>query len=517
MKTAVVLAILLISLHGTLVFSLQNYTVVPSSGRILYPPELRYAFGIVGSVLETPALNNFLYLFDNQNISYRFIDPSDVTRLEDVDRFDGLVVWTRQEVGYNASAVREFAKSHIVISDVKDFCEAMYPSLSVSMQVVSTSTVTYAVDWGNFRAGDLVEMRNETGNVNQLTTVQASALAAFANVTTVSRYNSSRTASFRMSGMQANTGFFVMDLDATTPETEWTGIWHVFPAVKMVQDFPTGKYARWMANGQQWFNLTWVYSYIDQLVSDNADIARKMVIGKSVVGRDIPAIVIGTGSKCAIIDGSLHGNEKTGTFACLRLIELLIEYYHTDPYWASKMAEYRIIIVPVINPDGFVSGTRDNANGVDLNSQFPPDGTPTEPEAFALINLMGNYTPTVYVNCHEGYYWYPLDMLYGNYESDPNKTLTLSAMRQANSTFAGLRHWGWFTENGLNVSIGQVDTILHGGKLGMAISYASYQCNASCMLLETFVWSSTYGARKSLWGLDYYPAVILAFLKNLKR
>ena len=49
-----------------------------------------------------------------------------------------------------------------------------------------------------------------------------------------------------------------MDLYATTPETEWAGIWHLFPAIKMVRDFPTGKYSRWMANGQSWWALRWL-------------------------------------------------------------------------------------------------------------------------------------------------------------------------------------------------------------------------------------------------------------------
>jgi hypothetical protein len=90
-------------------------------------------------------------------------------------------------------------------------------------------------------------------------------------------------------------------------------------------------------------------------------------------------------------------------------------------------------------------------------------------------------------------------------------------MQQANSTFVSLKEWGRFTEGEWNIPISQVRSIYTGGKLGMAIAYASYQYQASCMLLETFVWSQTYGARQCLWALDYYPAVILSFLQNLQR
>lgn len=483
-----------------------------------YIGQLRYVFGIVGSVTDAPAIRNFFWLFGNQSISYRCLSPSEVTHFADVDRFDGLVVWTKQQSSYNVTAIRQFAKTHVVISDVRDLCSILYPSLSASMQVIATKTVAYVADWGNFRTGDLVEMRNMTGNVDQLRVVQAAGLASFANVTTIARYDANRVALFCMSGSGLGSGFCVMDLDATTPETEWNGIWHIFPAVKQVKDFPTGEYARWMANGQSWWNLTLVYNRINAIVNGNSDIVTKRIIGQSVEGRDIVSMFIGKGSRYAIVDGSIHGNEKSGTFACLRTAELLIEYYRSDPYWRTRLFEYTVIIVPVLNPDGFMRNTRQNANGKDLNRQFPPLSTTTEPEAWALRNLMGNYTPTVYVNIHEGGASYPLHMIYGAYETGTDKTKTITAMRQANTTFAELQHWGWYTEGGSNTWIGKVDTIVGGGgEPGMAPDYASYAHGTSCMLLETFEWSSTWNARKALWGLDYYPAVIISFLKNIQR
>jgi len=479
----------------------------------VYIGTLNEAFGVVGSTTVNPAVTNFYWLFGNESISYSTMLPSNVQDITNINRFKSLVLWTKQ-AGYNVTAVKQYATTHIVITDMKEFCTVLYPTLNTSLQTVSTSTVTYAVDWGDFHAGDLVEMRNETGNTDRLTTVLSSSLTSSGNTTIIARLDTGRIAIFHMNGSQAESGFYVMDLDATTPDTAKTGIWHVFPAVKMVQDFPTGQYAAWMANGQQWWNLTWIYNRIDTLVNENPDIANKQVIGYSVLGRAIPAILIGKGAKNAIIDGSIHGDEKTGTFACLRLAELLINYYETDPIWRSRLTEFKVIIVPVLNPDGFANNVRENANGVDLNEQFPPDGAPTQPEAFALMNLMGNYTPSVYVNMHEGYYWYPSDMLYGNYETGAGKSATIGAMQQANETFATLNHYGRFTESGSNVWIGSFRAIYQSGKWGMTVSYASYKYHASCMLIETFVWSDAYGARQSLWALDYYPAVTIAFLQQ---
>ena len=476
-----------------------------------------YEFAVIGSTDENPAIVNFYWLFGNQSIRYKALKPSVVKGSVDVDLFEGLVIWTRRG-GYNAEAVKNFAQKHIVLSHMWDFCNVLYPSLNSSTKVVATNTVTYIRDWGNFRSGDLVEMRNETGNTNQLLVVLASALASFSNTSIIAQYDSNHVAYFHMNGTRIKSGFYVMDLDATTPETEWAGIWHTFPVLKMVKDFPTGKYARWMANGQNWWDLNWVYNQIDMLVDANRDIVRKEIIGYSVQNRSIIAIFIGSGTKYAIIDGAIHGNEKTGTFACLRIAELLIEYYRSDEAWKNKLMEYTVIIIPVLNPDGFVSNKRENANGVDLNRQFPPKGTTTEPEAWALRYLMANYTPTIYVNIHEGYYWYPLHMIYGAYEQGTNKSITISTMQKANQTFVSLKHWGWFTEQDSYVWIGKVKTIVAGGGApGMATDYASWAYGSSCMLLETFLWSPTWKARKCLWGLDYYPAVILAFIKELPR
>ena len=130
---------------------------------------------------------------------------------------------------------------------------------------------------------------------------------------------------------------------------------------------------------------------------------------------------------------------------------------------------------------------------------------------------MGNYTPTVYVNLHTGYYWYPNWMIYGNYEQDPNRTITVEAMRKANETFASLKHWGWFTEYDKHVWIGKAENIARGGINSMAVAYTSWKYNASCMLLESLVWSDAHGARQCLWAMDYYCSIVLAFLENNKR
>ena len=505
------------------VANVQHYVEVYLDSVVIstsYIGQLRYNFGVIGSVEKSPAIRNFYWLFGNQSISYRSLSPVEITRFEDVDRFDGLVVLTKQG-GYNATAIKQFAQTRVVISHSWDFCTIIYPSLSDSMQVVSTNTVTYVMDWGNFRNGDLVEMRNETGNINQLTTVLTSGLASFSNVTTIARYDVSRVVFFHMNGTQSESGFYVMDLDATTPETEWAGIWHLFPAIKIVRDFPTGRYARWFAIGIDWPSITWVYSWMTSFANANSDVVTMRSIGTSVQGRPINALFIGNGSRYSIVDGSIHGNEKSTTFACLRLAEVIVEDYRVGGYWSKRLEEYTIIIIPVLNPDGFVANSRYNANGADLNRQFPPDAITTEPEAWALRWLMGNYTPTIYINNHEGRHMEPNKIFYGPYQGETQKNFSMDNIRCAIAAFAKLQHWGYYTDEGLNLWIGKVQGPYQGGS-DYSIAYASWKHQASSILVESFVWSSSYNgtnykARQGLYAIDYYVCLALSFISHFDK
>lgn len=565
-----------------------------------------YDFAVIGNVTKNPDVNNIYLMFDSEKISYKKLYPSQVTSsaLSDVN---GIVSFADDSTVSNPSAVTSFASNHIVISNGYDFANYYYSSLASSYKIATAKAdnypVTYLIDWGNFRANDRVEMqRQDKRSLGIFLT--ATLKSTFPSVLRISEYNSTHTSSFIINSTPSN-GFYVMDLKATTNSTQWIGIWHTFPAIRIVKDFPTGKYSRWMSNGSVWFDINWVYNRIGTLATQNSDIASKISIGKSLEGRDITALTIGKGSRNMIIDGAIHGNEKVGTFSSLRVAELLLEYYRSNPSWQSKLNQYKVIIVPVLNPDGFVRNTRQNANsslspsiynrsgtsmavngtwithgmptspeGIEsqyctitpadtnvkgvvfdatetkfqvgltnkntgspittstsikwdcretccnLNRQFPPVKTTTEPEVAALINLFKSYPPVIYFNLHEGGatqcpdLTYTLDAYIGPYVSSTYGNFSKYAIKEANKTYTALNHWGRFTEGGCSVNINKVRAISISGMSGVAHTYGSYAFrNTSSTILETFVWSSTWGARKSLWGLDYYPSMILSDLK----
>lgn len=89
------------------------------------------------------------------------------------------------------------------------------------------------------------------------------------------------------------------------------------------------------------------------------------VIGTSVEGRPLVAYHRGTpGGIPIVVVGVIHGNEDDG----LAVIELLRTM--------DLPAGYDLWLLPMLNPDGQAAQKRTNANGVDLNRNFPYDWGP---------------------------------------------------------------------------------------------------------------------------------------------
>ena len=114
-------------------------------------------------------------------------------------------------------------------------------------------------------------------------------------------------------------------------------------------------------------NIADVYPEITELIS----------IGQSVQGRELWIMNISDNPGINEIEpefkyvANMHGDEVVGRELCLNLIEWLCENYYIDPRATNLINNVDIFIMPSMNPDGFEMGSRYNANGFDLNRDFP--------------------------------------------------------------------------------------------------------------------------------------------------
>ncbi len=111
--------------------------------------------------------------------------------------------------------------------------------------------------------------------------------------------------------------------------------------------------------------------------SQHADLCRLISLGQSVNGLEIWAMLISANPDVEEDEpefkyvSTMHGDEVLGTDLSLRFIDLLLTSYGTDTGITALIDSTAIWIVPLMNPDGWEAGTRMNANGVDLNRDFP--------------------------------------------------------------------------------------------------------------------------------------------------
>lgn len=88
-------------------------------------------------------------------------------------------------------------------------------------------------------------------------------------------------------------------------------------------------------------------------------------IGTSVLGRSITAYSFGSGPSKIIFLGGTRGNEKSSVY----LLNRWVDYLENNP---ERIPGHRtVVVIPNLNPDGFATGQRTNANNVDLNRNFP--------------------------------------------------------------------------------------------------------------------------------------------------
>jgi hypothetical protein len=153
--------------------------------------------------------------------------------------------------------------------------------------------------------------------------------------------------------------------------------------------------------------LTGIYDTIDSVVTAHPDICRLEVIGQSVEGRDLLAVVVSDDAATEEqepelrMHGAIHGDEKTSAMVTVKYLKNLTDNYGDSPMCTYLVDSAESWIIPVVNPDGYHATQRYNANGVDLNrnlSYMWSGGGPypfSEPETQALRDITMQSWPEI--------------------------------------------------------------------------------------------------------------------------
>jgi hypothetical protein len=148
------------------------------------------------------------------------------------------------------------------------------------------------------------------------------------------------------------------------------------------------------------------YAYTAAL-DDASDRVRVVEIGRTVLGRPINMFIIGyptppknvsavAGSRAALINCNVHGNEPSSREACLIMARELA--FADDPRTLAILASTTVLIVPTINGDGRAANIRGNITGQDLNRDY---SLIRQPETFAFVEMMRDYRPEAAFDGHE--------------------------------------------------------------------------------------------------------------------
>ncbi len=129
-----------------------------------------------------------------------------------------------------------------------------------------------------------------------------------------------------------------------------------------------------------------------------------VTLGESVEQRTIDAQVFGHGGDAILLLATIHGNESAGT----PLLRALAKHLGRSP---ELLHDRRVVLIPILNPDGYHRRSRYNANGVDLNRNFPASNRKnkkrygasalSEPESQALAEAIRRFHPDRIVTLHQ--------------------------------------------------------------------------------------------------------------------
>jgi hypothetical protein len=226
------------------------------------------------------------------------------------------------------------------------------------------------------------------------------------------------------------------------------------------------------------------YSQYDSIMQSFSKLypsfCRLDTIGTSINGKLVLALKISVNAAVdndkpeVFYTSTMHGNETGGFILMLHLADYLLKNYNVNERVTNLVDNLEIWINPLANPDGtygtgntITSPTRYNANGYDLNRNFPDPFTPNtlkQKETLDMIKFMRKHKFVLSANFHSGseVVNYPWDRWISKFHADDSWFNSISrAYADTAHLYAGPEYMN-FLDNG--VTRGALWYIVYGGR-----------------------------------------------------
>ncbi len=125
-------------------------------------------------------------------------------------------------------------------------------------------------------------------------------------------------------------------------------------------------------------------------------------IGKSIDGKVLYSVQIGTGKIKVLAWSQMHGDESTATRTFFDLLNF-IERKENQKIVKNLFSHITLYLIPMLNPDGAEKQKRFNALGIDINRDAVDL---VSPEAEILERLFREISPDFALNLHDQDGWY---------------------------------------------------------------------------------------------------------------
>ncbi len=142
-----------------------------------------------------------------------------------------------------------------------------------------------------------------------------------------------------------------------------------------------------------------LFEDIDPLLQKLSSKFKKEILGHSENNIPIYKISIGTGKIKILIWSQMHGNESTGTKAVFDLFNFFEECNaELSEVYDQIFKNCTIQFIPLLNPDGAIKFTRENANNIDLNRDAVERKAV---ESSLLRSVLDEFNPKFCFNLHD--------------------------------------------------------------------------------------------------------------------